>query len=156
MNGIESTVCATKKYVSINEMLKQVPHRLTRENTKLDKNRIGWGQSRVSFEYQVRVGFLVCGRGETLNMSFFIVYITDVPICPLSEALCLLLPSGHHHTVVWVYGLCINVLWLIPSPSFMQSPLPSPHSTLTAICSVCPCLCFYFVHQFILFIGFHI
>ena len=26
------------------------------------------------------------------------------------------LPSGHHHTVVCVYGSCIYILWLIPSP----------------------------------------
>ena len=34
------------------------------------------------------------------------------------------LPPGHHHTVVCVYGLCLYVLWLIPSPSFIQLPPP--------------------------------
>ena len=54
--------------------------------------------------------------------------------CPPFPHLCLPphpLPSGHHHTIVCVYGSCIYVLWLIPSPSFIQSsPPPSP---LTAV-----------------------
>ena len=44
------------------------------------------------------------------------------------------LPSGHHHTVVCVYGLCTYVLWLIPSPSFVQSPIPSDS------CQSVPCV----------------
>ena len=34
------------------------------------------------------------------------------------------LPSGHHHTVVCIYWLCVYVLWLIPSASFIQSTIP--------------------------------
>lgn len=43
---------------------------------------------------------------------------------PLTLAL---IPPGHHHTIVWVYGLCTYkcVLWLILSPSFIQSS-PQP------------------------------
>ena len=33
-------------------------------------------------------------------------------------------PSGHHHTILCVYVLCIYVFWLIPSPSFIRSPFP--------------------------------
>lgn len=33
-----------------------------------------------------------------------------------------LFPSGHHHTIVCVHGLRILVLWLIPSPCFIQFP----------------------------------
>ena len=38
-------------------------------------------------------------------------------------------PSDYHHNVVCVYALCIRVFWLIPSPSFIESPT----SSLTAI-----------------------
>ena len=65
------------------------------------------------------------------------------------------LPCGHHHTVSCVYGSCTYVLRLIPSPSFIQFPLLPPLWQLS-ICSMHPCLCFCFVHQFILFIRFHI
>ena len=63
-----------------------------------------------------------------------------------------LLPSGHHHTVVCVYVFCMYLLWLIPSPSFIQSPHPLPLWQLS-VCSMHPCLCFYVVHQFILFMS---
>ena len=67
----------------------------------------------------------------------FIDTITDVPIPlpalpsstqPLSPS-----SSGHHHTIVCVYGLCMYVLWLIPSP-FIQFPLPSDS------CQSVPCV----------------
>ena len=56
------------------------------------------------------------------------------------------LPSGHHHTVVFVYGLYTHVLWLIPSSFLSCSPVPSPLWWLS-VCSMYPCFCFYFVHQ---------
>ena len=40
------------------------------------------------------------------------------------------LPSGGPHTAVCVHGSCMYVPWLIPSPSVIQSSLPSP---LTAV-----------------------
>ena len=49
-------------------------------------------------------------------------------------------PSGH----VCVYGLCIHVLWLIPSPCFIQSP-SSPLLWQLSVCSIYACLCFYFI-----------
>ena len=48
-------------------------------------------------------------------------------------------PSSHHHTVVCAYGLCIYVLWLIPSTSFFQFHSPLPLWQLS-VCSACPCL----------------
>ena len=51
--------------------------------------------------------------------------VTDAPHFPF---FCPLLPSpgppslGLYHTVFCVHGSCIYVLWLIPSPSFIQSP----------------------------------
>ena len=55
------------------------------------------------------------------------------------------LPSSHHRTIVCVHGSCIPVLWLIPSPSFIQSLHPPP-LWLVSVSSMCPCLCFCFVH----------
>ena len=55
-------------------------------------------------------------------------------------------PSGHHHTVVCVYVSCTYTLWLILSPSFIQSPSP-----LTAIS-----LANVSMPLFLLFIRFHI
>ena len=62
-------------------------------------------------------------------------------------------PSGHHQTVVGVNKLRITVFWLTPSLSFFQSP--SPHFWQLLVCSMGPCLCFYFVCRFVLFIRFH-
>ena len=57
--------------------------------------------------------------------------------------------SGYHHTDVCVYVLCICVFWLIPSPSFIQSP---HHLTTVGLFHVsmplflfCPLV--YVVHQ---------
>ena len=36
------------------------------------------------------------------------------------------LPCGQHHTVACVHGLCVYVLWRIPSPSLSQPPLSPP------------------------------
>ena len=59
-----------------------------------------------------------------------------------------LLPSGHHHTVVCVYGLCIYALQVIPSPCFIQFPLsPLPPLWHLSVCSMYPCVCFYFFYQ---------
>ena len=49
----------------------------------------------------------------------------------------------------------VCVFWLIPSPSFIQS-LNLPPFWELPVCSMCPCLCFYLVCQFVLFIRFHI
>ena len=38
-------------------------------------------------------------------------------------------PSGSPHTIVHVPGPCMCVLWLLPSPSFNQSP-PSPSNSI--------------------------
>ena len=85
-----------------------------------------------------------------LGFIYIVYTIIDVPISPFSFAY--LHPAlntphrPHHHTVVCV--LCTHVLWLIPSPSFIQSP--SPALWQLSVCSMYPRLCFYFVHQFIL------
>ena len=63
------------------------------------------------------------------------------------------LPSGHYHTVVCAWGLCLHALWIIPLLSFIQSPPPLWE---LSVCFMCPYLCFYFVQQFILFTRFHI
>ena len=72
------------------------------------------------------------------SILFFLIFIVDTitgdafthtlpmstqPLCPLR--------SGHHHTVACVHGLCIYVIWLSPSHSFIQSPHLS--SDLTAV-----------------------
>ena len=44
---------------------------------------------------------------------------------PSSQTPLLPIPSGHHHTALCVHGLYTYVLWLIPSPSFIQLPLPA-------------------------------
>ena len=76
-------------------------------------------------------------------LSFFLfIFIVDTvadvlithPLPPCSQAL-LSLPSGHHHTVVCVCGLCIYSLWLIPSPSFIQaSSAPDPSDSCQSSC----------------------
>ena len=58
--------------------------------------------------------------------QFIVDTITDVPSPPSPLLSYILpsppLPSGHHHTVVYVYGLCLNDLGLIPSLWFIQLP----------------------------------
>ena len=60
-------------------------------------------------------------RAIFFQLYFYVDIFIDVLIPPV---LCLSpsspstpLPSGHRHTDVCVYGLCIYVLWLIPSSS---------------------------------------
>ena len=63
-------------------------------------------------------------------------------------------PSGNPHTVVHVHGPCIYVLWLIPSPSFNQSPPPtSPLPAVSLFHVSVPLILFCLL---ILFIRFHI
>ena len=69
-----------------------------------------------------------------INFIFIFDTNTDVPspslFAHLHPALPLPpLPSGHHHTVVCVYGLYLYALWLIPH-RLSVSPAPSP---LTAV-----------------------
>ena len=72
------------------------------------------------------------------------------PFAHLHPAL-ILHPSGHHHAVVCVHGLCLYVLWLIPSPSLIQSyPPPSPLRVISLF--HISMLLLYFVCQFIFFI----
>ena len=92
------------------------------------------------------------------NIIFIVDTITDVPIS---------LTFAHTHPAPGPHSLwpsphwclylcvCIYILWLIPSPSFIQPTLHSPLWQLS-FHSMCPCLCFYSVHQFVLFIRFHI
>ena len=55
-------------------------------------------------------------------------FLLSLP-CPLS------LSPSHPHIVVHGLGLCINVLWLIPSPSFIQSLHPlSGHCRSSVLC----------------------
>lgn len=88
-----------------------------------------------------------------LSVCLFVCFtlfslLTDVPISLLSPFTHLHppftpppLPCSHHYTVVCVQGLCIMVLWLIPSSSFTQSL-----SLLSSIsCGSVPC-----VHAYIL------
>ena len=72
---------------------------------------------------------------------FFFIFIVDTIIDVPSPPTHLLptltpLPTGRHHTVVCVYGCCKDVLWLIPSPSFIQSPSPLPSDS----CQSVPCI----------------
>ena len=58
----------------------------------------------------------------------------------------------NHHTIVHVHGSCINVLWLIPSPSFNQSPPSlSPLTAVSLFHVSLPLVLFwssvYFVHE---------
>ena len=50
-------------------------------------------------------------------------------------------PSANPHIIVLVHGSCINVLWLIRSPSFIQAPPPPPWQL--SVCSMYLCLCFH-------------
>lgn len=58
---------------------------------------------------------------------FFFIFVVDTttnfphfPLLPTSTQSPPLLSSGLHHTI-WVYRVCIYVLWLIPSPYFIHS-----------------------------------
>ena len=90
--------------------------------------------------------------------TFFIEYFycwhyADVPIPPSSlPASTQLPPSGNHHIILHVLGYYIYILCLI---SAFFHPVPHPHSPPTAVslCTMYPCLWFYFV---CFFIGFHI
>ena len=72
---------------------------------------------------------------------FIVDIITGVPFLPpLPFPYQSLLPltSGHHHAIVCVHRIYIHV--------YFSSNFPNP-SPLTAVCSMYPCFCFYFVHQ---------
>ena len=89
----------------------------------------------------------------------FLFYILFFMLLQLFQffSLCLLHPVPPPLTPTvnpQVYGSYIYVIWLIPSPSFNQSPLPLTLLKLS-VCSTFLCLCFYFSHQFILLIRFH-
>ena len=65
------------------------------------------------------------------------------------------LPSLHHHyTAVCVCGLPHILIMFFGSSLHFLSPSPSHSSPLRqlSVCSMYPCLCFYFACQFILFI----
>ena len=66
------------------------------------------------------------------DMNFYCDSITVVPIfllCPpLSPTP---IPTVNPHTVVYVHRSFIHILWLVPSPSFHNDPLPS--SPLAAV-----------------------
>ena len=75
-------------------------------------------------------------RKKCIFSNFILIVDTTTDVC-ISTLLCPPPPSpcspfplpGHRHcghTVVCVYGLCMYVLWLIPSPSFIQ-PLSPTH-----------------------------
>ena len=57
------------------------------------------------------------------------------------------------HTVVHYHGSFIHVPRLDPSPSF---PCHFPPPWFLSVCSLFPCLWFYFAHLFVLFIRFHL
>ena len=63
-------------------------------------------------------------------------------------------PSGCHHPVVCVYVLCIWVSFLLNPFTFSSNSPLSPPLWELSVYSMYPCLCFYIVHQFILFIRF--
>ena len=63
-------------------------------------------------------------------------------------------PQANPHIVVSVHGLCINVIWLILSPFF--NPFPPPPFQQLFVCFMCLSFCYYFVHQFLVFVSFHI
>ena len=47
----------------------------------------------------------------------------SLPFLPFPATLSHPIPSiSQPHIIVCVHGLCINVVWLIPSPSFISSP----------------------------------
>ena len=75
---------------------------------------------------------------KTLSVPFFPALSTSTYPHPL-----VLRPLPH-----CVHGLCIHVLWLILSPSFIWPPLPTAPRQLS-VCSMYPCLCFSVVCQFI-------
>ena len=65
-----------------------------------------------------------------LFLLFFLNYISLVrllqlsqffPLCPSPPST----PSGNPHTAVHVHGSRVYAVWLLPSPSFIQCPLPS-------------------------------
>lgn len=41
--------------------------------------------------------------------------------------------SGHHQAVVCIYGLCLYIIWLTPSPSFIQFPCPLPSDSCQSV-----------------------
>ena len=62
------------------------------------------------------------------------------------------LPSGHIVVCVCELLICSSA-----NPFTLFYPVPPPCSLWQlSVCSVCPCLCFCIVHQFILTIRFHI
>nr|KAF6426404.1 hypothetical protein HJG59_009112 [Molossus molossus] len=79
---------------------------------------------------------------ETITDVFHFLHLFPPPPSP---------SPGPHHTVVCVHGVCIYVLWLISSPSFMQFP-----QTSILPCDICqsvPCI---HASGSILFIRFHV
>ena len=70
-----------------------------------------------------------------LQLSPFVPTSTQ-PLTPFPPAIT---------TLTGIYGSCICVFWLIPSPYFIQSPFLHSLWQLS-VCSICTCLCFYFVH----------
>ena len=120
-----------------------------------------WGGQSINFWFQYPFLFNFCTECHLLTCNitlvselhdslfvpfvllFFIFTvdtITDVPNFPSPFAHLHPSPtlsSGQHHTVGCTYGSGIYVLWLIPSPSFIQSPLSSLSSDS---CQSAPCV----------------
>ena len=72
--------------------------------------------------------FIVCATTQKkLLFPLFVPFPTSTLYHPLP-------PSVSPDIFVLIFGLCINVLWLIPSSSFIQSPLSSDR------CQSVPCI----------------
>ena len=93
------------------------------------------------------------------NFIFIVYTIIEVPIFPhLTHRHPVLTPpslrrSPHRCLCPWVMHICS----LANALNFYHSvPSLLPSDSQLSVCSMYPGLCFYFVHQFILFIRFHI
>ena len=84
------------------------------------------------------------------HLSPFFPHCSLLPCSPLSPLRQSSLP---HCLCPWV--LYIHVPWLDPSPPLPIIHLSSPLWSLT-VCSLFPCLCFYFACLFVLLIRFHL
>ena len=110
-------------------------------------------------------------RAKTLAISFFFFLMNDHFIqliklftfsytCPNFFPIALPSPiPTHSHSIfphiVHAHEYSIHTPWLAPSPSSPIISLPHPLWSLS-VCSLYPCLWFYFPHLFVLFIRFHL
>lgn len=101
-------------------------HQISKQRCCLPRGTRWWSSSAEwAYSYSSYSGF------------FFVCYCLFYHRCPCFFSFCpplpgftCSLPSVNPQIVVCVPGLRTNVLWLIPSPSSIQSPPPTPNRSI--------------------------